>query len=74
MARNERDHLIKERMRLLKRKIQIEHRLTEINEDMDGLLKQAQKKAAEIRGEGGIPVDVNVKKGKSGRPKMTLEY
>ena len=74
MARNERDHLIKERMRLLKRKVQIEHRLTEIDEDMEGLLKQAQKKAAEIRGEGGIPVDVNVKKGKSGRPKMTLEY
>ena len=74
MARNERDHLIKERMRLLKRKIQIEHRLTEINEDMDGLLKQAQKKAAEIRGEGGIPVDVSVKNGKAGRPKMVLEY
>ena len=74
MARNERDHLIKERMRLLKRKIQIEHRLTEINEDMDGLLKQAQKKAAEIRGEPGAPVEINVKREGRGRSRTVVEY
>ena len=74
MARNERDHLVKERMRLQKRKIQIDRRLPEIEREMDTLLEQAQKKVAEIRGEGGMPVDVNVKKGKPGRPKMTLEY
>lgn len=74
MARNERDHLVKERMRLLKRKTQIDRRLPEIEKEMDGLLEQARKKAAEIRGEAGIPVEVRVG-GRHGRRKaMELEY
>lgn len=74
MARNERDHLVKERMRLLKRKTQIDRRLPELDEEMDGLLEQARKKAAEIRGESGVPVEVRVD-GKRGRRKvMELEY
>ena len=74
MARNERDHLVKERMRLSKRKVQIDRRLVEIDSEMDGLLKQAQKKAAEIRGESGVPVEINVKREGRGRPRMTVEY
>ena len=74
MARNERDHLVKERMRLLKRKTQIDRRLPELEKEMDDLLEQARKKAAEIRGESGVPVEIRVKKEGRGRPKMTLEY
>ncbi len=74
MARNERDHLVKERMRLSKRRTQIERRLIELDAEMDDLLKQAQKKAAEIRGKSGVPVDINVKKEGRGRPRMTVEY
>ncbi len=74
MARNERDHLLKERMRLVKRKTQIDRRLTEIDEEMDALLEQAQKKAAEIRGELGVPAELGGKRKGQGRPKMTLEY
>ena len=74
MARNERDHLVKERAQLLKRKTQIDRRLPEIEEEMDELLEQARKKAAEIRGESGVPVEIQVKKEGRGRPKMTLEY
>lgn len=74
MARNERDHLVKERMRLLKRKTQIDRRLPELDEEMDGLLEQARKKAAEIRGESGVPVEIRAD-GKRGRRKlMELEY
>ena len=74
MARNERDHLVKERMRLLKRKTQIDRRLPEIEKEMDDLLEQARKKAAEIRGESGVPVGIHIKKEGRSRPKMTLEY
>lgn len=74
MARNEREHLVKERMRLSKRKIQIDRRLTEIDIEMDELLKQAQKKAVEIRGESGAPVDNNVKREGRGRPRTVVEY
>ena len=74
MARNERDHLVKERMRLLKRKTQIERRLPELDKEMDELLEQARKKAEEIRGEPGVPVEIS--KGKSGghRARTVLEY
>ena len=74
MARNERDHLVKERLRLSKRKTQIERRLVEIESEMDDLLKQAQKKAADLRGELGVPVEINVKREGRGRPRMTVEY
>lgn len=75
MARNERDHLVKERMRLLKRKIQIDQRLPEIEREMDELLEQARKKAAEIRGTSGIPVDIHLEGKRRGRRrKMVLEY
>lgn len=74
MARNERDHLVKERMRLAKRKTQIDRRLVEIDAEMDDLLKQAKKKATEIRGESGVPIEINVKKEGRGRPRMTVEY
>ncbi len=74
MARNERDHLVKERMRLLKRKTQIDRRLPEIEKEMDELLEQARKKAAEIRGESGVPVDVRVEGKRGGRGKVVLEY
>jgi len=72
MARNERDHLVKERLRLSKRKTQIERRLVELDSEMDDLLENARKKAAEIRGEGGIPVEI--KKEKRGRAPVVLGY
>lgn len=74
MARNERDHLVKERMRLLKRKTQIDRRLPEIEREMDGLLLQARKKAAEIRGESGVPVEIRVEGRRGRRKEMVLEY
>ena len=74
MARNERDHLLKEHMRLAKRKIQIDRRLTELEKEMDELLENARKKAIEIRGKSGVPVELGGKRKGSGRPKMTLEY
>ena len=73
MARNERDHLVKERMRLLKRQTQIDRRLPELDKEMDDLLENARKKAAEIRGEAGVPIGI-IAKEKRGRPKMVLEY
>lgn len=72
MARNERDRLVKERMRLSKRSLQLDGRLREINEEMDELLKRARNKAAEIRDEAGIPAEI--KKHGQGRSKMVLEY
>jgi len=74
MARNERGHFVKERMRLSKRKTQIDRRLVEIESEMDDLLEQARKKATEIRGESGVPVEINVKREGRGRPRMTVEY
>lgn len=74
MARNERDHLVKERLRLLKRQTQIDRRLTEIEEEMDDLLEQARKKAAEIRGESGVPVEARAKGKQGRREKMVLAY
>ncbi|MBI4811945.1 hypothetical protein HY798_00635 [Candidatus Falkowbacteria bacterium] len=75
MARNERDHLIKEKMRLSKRKTQIERRLTEIDSEMDDLLKQAQKKAAEIRGKSGASADIiNAKREGCSRSRTVVEY
>ena len=65
MARNERDRMIKERMRLLKRKNQIDIRLTEIEEEMDESLKNNQKLAKGMRGK---PLkDPEEKKGKRGK-------
>ncbi|MBU1906035.1 MAG: hypothetical protein KJ923_03450 [Candidatus Omnitrophica bacterium] len=75
MARNERDRLVKERMKLAKRKNQIDHRLVEIEQEMEELLEQARKKAAEIRGKGGVPEDVKVEEGKrSSLVRTVLEY
>jgi hypothetical protein len=74
MARNERDHLVKERMRLSKRKTQIDRRLVEIDAEMDDLLEQAKNKATEIRGESGMPAEINVKQEGRGRPRTVLEY
>lgn len=78
MARNERDRLVKEKMKLAKRKAQINKRLPEIEKEMDVLLEQARKKAAEIRGKEktseDIDEDVNVEKKKSCRAKMVIEY
>lgn len=73
MARNERDRLVKERMRLAKRKVQIDHRLTEIEEEMEELLKMATKKAAEIRGQAGEPIEIKVGK-TDHHKKMVVEY
>ena len=61
-------------MRLAKRKTQIDRRLTEIEKEMDGLLEQARKKAAEIRGESGVPVEVRVEGRRGRRGKMVLQY
>lgn len=74
MARNERDRLVKQRMRLLKRKTQIDRRLPEIEKEMDELLLQARKKAAEIRGEAGIPIKVHMEGRRGCREKMVVEY
>jgi hypothetical protein len=51
MARNERDRLIKERIRLLKRKHQVEHRLGEVEDEMRELLAQNHKAAHGLAGE-----------------------
>ena len=53
-------------MRLTKRKIQIDKRLVEIDEEMDDLLQQARKKAAEIRGKRQIPVEIGVQSAPGG--------
>lgn len=74
MARNERDHIVKERMRLVKRQTQIDRRLVELDEEMDGLLENARKKAAEIRGESGVPVKVRTEGRRGRREKMVLGY
>ena len=74
MARNERDHLVKERMRLLKRKTQLDRRLPELDKEMDELLENARKKAAEIRGESGVPVRVRTEGRRGSREKMVLGY
>ena len=74
MARNERDHLVKERMRLLKRKTQIDRRLPEIEKEMDELLERARKKAAEIRGESGVPIEIRAEGKRGRRGKMVVEY
>lgn len=72
MSRNERDRLVKERQKLSKRNIQINRRLTEIDGEMDELLERARAKAAEIRGEGGVSLDITIK-GKRGK-KVILGY
>ena len=74
MARNERDHMVKERMRLAKRKTQIDRRLPEIEKEMDELLERARAKAAEIRGKSETPTELGAEKKSHGRPKMTLNY
>lgn len=74
MARNERDHLLKEHTRLAKRKSQIDRRLIEIEKEMDELLEQARKKATEIRGKSGVPAGVHAEERQGRRGKMVLEY
>ncbi len=80
MARNERDRLVQEKIRLSKRSAQIDRRMNEINIEMNTLAENAQKKVAEIRGEAGMPAQagiaagVSLKKEDQGRPKMTLDY
>lgn len=73
MARNERDRLVKERIKLFKRKSQIDIRLKEIEEEMDELLKNSQKMAKEMRGK---PLkEPENKKGKEGKlSNMILGY
>ena len=73
MARNERDRLVKERMRLFKRKNQIDIRLQEIEGEMDEALKNNQKLAKEMRGKPfKEPED---KKSKGGKlSSMILRY
>lgn len=73
MARNERDRLVKERMKLSKRKAQIDIRLKEIEEEMDELLKDSQKMAKKMRGQP--TKESEDKKGKGGKPSsMILGY
>ncbi|MBI2633282.1 MAG: hypothetical protein HYW78_02725 [Parcubacteria group bacterium] len=74
MARNERDHLVKERMRLSKRKIQLDRRLTELDVEMNELLEQAKKKATEIRGKEVIPEKSNKIKSGSRKIRTVLGY
>lgn len=74
MARNERDHIVKERMKLLKRQTQVDRRLVELDEEMDGLLENARKKAAEIRGESGVSVKVRTEGRRGRREKIVLGY
>lgn len=74
MARNERDHLLKEYTRLAKRKNQIDRRLIEIDKEMDELLEQARKKAAEIRGQSGNPAEFRATGKQGRRGKMVIEY
>lgn len=72
MARNERDRLVKERMKLLKRKTQIDWRLKEIEGEMDESLKNNQKMAKEMRGK---PLkDPEEKKGKGKLSSIILGY
>ncbi len=51
MRRNERDRLMKEVLRLHKRKHQIDRRLQDISKEMKQLYKDAIAMAADIRGE-----------------------
>lgn len=53
MRRNERDRLMKEVIRLQRRKAQIDRRLGEIGKEMARLYKEATKMATDIRGEEG---------------------
>ena len=69
MERNERDRLIKERVRLLKRKYQVEHRLDEISDEMSELLAQNHKAAHGLAGEGQRDLDSHKK-----ASKVVLEY
>jgi len=64
MARNERDRLVKERMRLFKRKNQIDIRLKEIEGEMDESLKNNQKLAKEMRGKPLKDPEYKKEKGK----------
>lgn len=53
MRRNERDRLVKETMRLKKRKHQVEARLKDIDKEIARQYERATKMAAELRGGSG---------------------
>ncbi|MEK9179608.1 MAG: hypothetical protein AAB893_04035 [Patescibacteria group bacterium] len=72
MAVNERDHLVKERMKLLKRRKQIDNRLLEITKDMDVLQRNAIKMVRSVRNEVDMPEEME--KAKFGRTKVILDY
>lgn len=72
MARNEQDHLIKEREKLAKRKKQIDIRLPELTKDMDVLQQNAIKMVQSLRYEVDMPAETE--KAQSGRAKVILDY
>lgn len=72
MARNELDHLMKEREKILKRKKQIDNRLPEIRKDMDTLEQQALKVIRSFRSKADMPEEIE--KAKFGRGKVVLNY
>lgn len=82
MARNERDRLAQEKMRLSKRSAQIDRRMEEINVEMNALSENARKKVAEIRGEMDMPACADRQTGIAGAAAkkesqtrtMTLDY
>lgn len=51
MRRNERDRLVKETLRLKKRKQQVDQRLQEVDKEMARLYEDATKMAGRIRGD-----------------------
>ena len=73
MRRNERDRLGKELGRLRKRKIQLQERLDDVEEEMNKLLMKATEKAMEIRGVA-VKGKASNPKGQKRTGKMLLEY
>lgn len=72
MARNERNHLIKEREKLMKRKKQIDSRLLELEKDMNILEQRALEMVRSLRSETDIPKEIE--KAKKGWTKLILDY
>lgn len=76
MRRNERDRLMKEVVRLQRRKQQIDRRLGDIGKEMARLFEEATKMAADIRGkeEASEPGDDRRRSSRRGRKRIVLKY
>lgn len=73
MRRNERDRLMKETLRLKKRKHQIDLRLGDVKKEMTRLFENAQKMAADIRGDE-IEESGTRARGKKSKKQVVVNY